>query len=74
MSCRGNFSSISERGPLGHVCTLRASGLEVESHAPTRQEAEEDAALALTQEMLRRERAARYPRSVGRASVRRRAR
>lgn len=72
MSCRGNFSSISARGPLGHVCTLRAPGLELEAHAPTRQEAEADAALALTRELRRRELAARTTRGLDRAPVRRR--
>ncbi|WP_240360647.1 hypothetical protein [Pyxidicoccus caerfyrddinensis] len=63
MSITGHFSSISQRGPIGHICTLRAPGLEVEVHARTRQDAEESAALVLTQELRRRELAARYPRA-----------
>ncbi|QQR46570.1 hypothetical protein JKA73_11100 [Myxococcus xanthus] len=51
------FTSISARGPLGHVVTLRARDVEVESHASTRQTAEEDAALALTRELRRQDRA-----------------
>ncbi|NVJ13159.1 hypothetical protein [Myxococcus sp. AM010] len=49
------FTSITTRGPLGHVVTLRARGVEVEAHAPTRQTAEEDAALALTRELRRQD-------------------
>ncbi|NVJ05257.1 hypothetical protein HUW63_08405 [Myxococcus sp. AM001] len=49
------FTSITTRGPLGHVVTLRARDVEVEAHAPTRQTTEEDAALALTRELRRQD-------------------
>lgn len=49
------FASISAPGPLGHVVTLRGTDVEVEAHAPTRQEAESDASLALTRERRRLE-------------------
>jgi len=71
VSCPGHFVSITARGPLGHVCTLRTPDLEVECHARTRQDAEESAALALTQELRRRELAARVTRGLDRVPVRR---
>ncbi|TQF10491.1 hypothetical protein FJV41_39195 [Myxococcus llanfairpwllgwyngyllgogerychwyrndrobwllllantysiliogogogochensis] len=49
------FASICAPGPLGHVVTLRGTDVEVEAHAPTRQEAESDASLALTRERRRLE-------------------
>ncbi|WAM28543.1 hypothetical protein [Myxococcus sp. NMCA1] len=63
------FTSITGRGPLGHVVTLRARDVEVESHASTRQTAEEDAALALTRELRRQDRA--HARGVHRTLSRR---
>ncbi|WP_426730186.1 double-stranded RNA binding motif domain-containing protein [Myxococcus faecalis] len=70
MSCSAHFSSISARGPLGHVVTLRATGAEVEAHAATRGEAMDDARAALVGELRR----ARTPRTfiLGRRPVRRR--
>ncbi|WP_141330914.1 hypothetical protein [Myxococcus sp. AB025B] len=70
MSCSAHFASISARGPLGHVVTLRATGAEVEAHAATRGEAMDDARAALVGELRR----ARTPRtfSLGRRPVRRR--
>lgn len=71
MSCADHFTSITAHGPLGHVCTLRTPDFEVECHARTRQDAEESAALALTQELRRRELAARITRGLDRVPVRR---
>lgn len=71
VSFPGHFTSITMHGPLGHVCTLRAPGVEVECHARTRRDAEESASLALTQELSRRELAERVTRGLDRVHVRR---